>query len=631
MLLLFILNKNKFLSKRRAALKAALSFFIIVMIFSGLALAADRDVIIGYSKPVGVSEEQHIHGYGGKVKKDFHIINAISARLPENKIEEMKNDPSIKYVVNDTIFKVSDEYSNSWGVQYIGSQAVHNQSINGTGVKIAVLDTGIDYTHPDLAGNYKGGYNFISDNSDPWDDNCLSVYKTCHGTHVSGIIAAESNGIGVVGVAPGASIYAVKVLDGGGFGAASFVVSGIEWAKNNGMNIISMSLESYENNTAVLDAVNAAYDSGILLIAAAGNTKGGPVLYPAAYDSVIAVTAIDQNGQRASFSPIGQKIEVAAPGVAINSTVNGGYGLLSGTSMAAPHVTGVAALIYSTNFPDVNGDGIQDNKDVRQIIDNTAFDAGIAGKDDTYGYGIVDASKAVLGISAYAIPADVDADLSITEDDGVSEIIAGDGSIYTYNIRVANEGPSDASDVKVYDNWPSGFIKVGVITSQGTCDTETNSPSFTCDLGTIAKDGAATIAVEYAVPSTTPPDNYINRIDATSTTPDQNLDNNAANDTNVVYARLMLTNSGGSKNVDAKNISLAPGDYQISITNINLSELEMNVFENGIFQKNLSTEFEFKGPGVRTVELVGDYTLEIKIIPDGKRNSTGYVTIRRLS
>ena len=181
---------------------------------------------------------------------------------------------------------------------------VHNQNIIGTGVKIAVLDTGIDYNHPDLAGNYKGGYNFVNNNTDPWDDNCLSYFKTCHGTHVSGTIAAEHNGIGVAGVAPGSSIYAVKVLDGGGFGAASLVVSGIEWAKNNGMNIISMSLGSTENNTAVLDAVNAAYDSGILLVAAGGNTGGGPVSYPAAYDSVIAVTAIDQNGQKASFSPI---------------------------------------------------------------------------------------------------------------------------------------------------------------------------------------------------------------------------------------------------------------------------------------------------------------------------------------
>jgi subtilisin len=105
--------------------------------------------------------------------------------------------------------------------------------------------------------------------------NCLSFFKTCHWTHVSGIIAAEENDFGVIGVAPGASIYAVKVLDAGGFGAASLVIAGIDWAVANHMNIISMSLESYENNTAVLEVVNAAYDSGILLVAAGGNTDGG--------------------------------------------------------------------------------------------------------------------------------------------------------------------------------------------------------------------------------------------------------------------------------------------------------------------------------------------------------------------
>jgi subtilisin family serine protease len=209
--------------------------------------------------------------------------------------------------------------------------------------------------------------------------------------------------------APGASIYAIKVLDGGGFGTASTVLSGIEWAVNNNMTIISMSLQSPDNNTAVFDAVNVAYNSGILLVAAGGNTGGGPVSYPAAYDSVIAVTAIDQNDQIASFSPNDTKIELAAPGVNINSTkclsgqlpntcLKEGYGILSGTSMAAPHVTGVAALIMSINFPDVNGDGKRDNQDVRLILQNTARHVGTPGRNSLYGFGVVDAQNATLGI-----------------------------------------------------------------------------------------------------------------------------------------------------------------------------------------------------------------------------------------
>jgi subtilisin len=608
--------------KGKVVLNVALSACAIIIILSGMALAADRDVIIVYNKSIGDPEKELVtQSHGGEVEKDFHIINAVSAIIPEDKIEEVKNDPRVAYIVNDTIFSMTDEYSSSWGVQYIGSQPVHNQNIIGAGVKIAVLDTGIDYNHPDLAGNYKGGYDFVNNDPDPWDDNCLSYFKTCHGTHVSGTIAAEHNGIGVVGVAPGSSIYAVKVLDVGGFGAASLVVSGIEWAKNNGMNIISMSLGSTENNTAVLDAVNAAYDSGILLVAAGGNTGGGPVSYPAAYDSVIAVTAIDQNGQKASFSPIDQKIEVAAPGVSIYSTVQGGYGLLSGTSMAVPHVTGLAALIFSTNYPDVNGDGKRDNKDVREIIRNTAFDAGIPGKDDVYGYGIVDVSRALLGISAYA-------DLLITKDDGVSAITANDGKTYTYNITVKNNGPSDASGVKVIDTWPAGFTRGAITPSQGTCDTAVN---FTCDLGSIAKDGMATITVNYIVPNISA-GNYTNRVEINSATTDYNTSNNIAEDKNRVIVNndivLVLVKK---KDDDAKKVSLLKGNYSITINNVNLSRIDMNVYENDRLRKDLSSIYKLKKSQVINFNMnIVSRKLDIKFIPYGDRGSTGIITIKRL-
>ncbi len=627
----FSIISNKIPQKGRAVLKATLCSCAIILILNGIALAADRSVIIGYHKPVEVSDREHVRTHGGTVEKEFHLINAVLAKLPEDKLEEMKKDPAIEYIVNDTVFRASDEYSSAWGVQYIGSQPVHNQGIDGTGVKIAVLDTGIDYRHPELAANYKGGYDFVYNTTDPWDDNCLSYYKTCHGTHVSGTIAAAHNGIGVVGVAPNASIYAVKVLDGGGFGAASLIVSGIEWARNNGMNIISMSLESYENNTAVFDAVNAAYDAGILLVAAGGNTNGGPVLYPAAYDSVIAVGAIDQNGQRASFSPIDPKIEVVAPGVNINSTVQGGYGLLSGTSMAAPHVTGVAALIFSTNFPDVNGDGKRDNKDVREIIRNSAFDAGLPGKDNVYGYGIVDASDALLAISAYS-----NADLSITEDDGISTIAAGDGNTYNYTITVKNNGPSDASGVKVFDTWPAGFVRGTTTASQGTCDTAVN---FTCDLGTVVKDGTAAITVNYTVPASTRAGNYTNRVEVNSAIADYNLSNNIATDENKVLNNsivlvLTKTHSGDDeehRNDDAKNVTLSNGKYLITISNKNLSDVDMNVYENGRFRKNLSSKFELKRSQVISFNMtVRAPEFYIEFIPDGDRGSTGTVEIRRL-
>jgi subtilisin len=578
------------------------------IVTKGMAAGTNRSVIIGFKHPVGPAEDIVIHVHGGEAKKKFRLIPVVAANVPENKIAEMKNDSRIAYIVNDTIFKMADEYSNSWGVQYIGSQPVHNQSINGTGVKIAVLDTGIDYNHPDLKDNYKGGFNFVNNNSDPWDDNCLSFYKTCHGTHVSGIIAAEHNGLGVVGVAPGASIYAVKVLDGGGFGTASTVLSGIEWAVNNHMDIISMSIESTENNTAVLDAVNAAYNSGVLLVAAGGNTGGGPVLYPAAYDSVIAVTAIDQNGQRASFSPIDQKIEVAAPGVNINSTVciiadsshclQEGYGILSGTSMAAPHVTGVAALIYST--------GKRDNKVVRQIIDNTAFDAGTPGKDDIYGYGIVDAQNATLGIPYIQIQ------LPTTYiPPNPTNLQNTRGNFWVNYTWLAGAGNiTDSYNISENGIWRNGTVNTfeNITTAPGEWANITVWGFNSSGKGSLS---AGSINQSFQVPIS-----------------------------------ITLLRTTGSPINNSKTVNLSQGNYSVIINNTNLSELGMLVYDNGTFRKDLSQKFEFNIPKknsklIYDAKLKNDSNnlvinldiqnlLKVVFVPYGYKGTTCNVTIKQV-
>ena len=380
--------------------KYLLMFITFIVIFSialqGMALA-ERNVIIGYHQKPDHADENEIKNNGGNIKHSYRNIPAVSAKLSDQAIAKMKSNPRVAYIENDTILKATvDEYNISWGVSHIGSKIVHDNSINGTGVKIAVLDTGIDYNHEDLRDNYKGGFDFVYNSSNPFDDSYNS-----HGTHVSGIIAAEKNGIGVVGVAPNASLYSVKVLDGAGFGFASWVIAGIDWAVDNKMDIATMSFGSspYDPDLQSLKiACDNAYNAGVLLVAAAGNTNGGNITYPAGFDSVIAVTATDQNDQKAFFSPIDPKIELAAPGVDIMSTINkdNGYGLLSGTSMSAPHVTGIAALLISShNLKDLNGDGVVNYKDVRLQLQNTAKDLGDPGKDDTYGYGLVDAQAAV--------------------------------------------------------------------------------------------------------------------------------------------------------------------------------------------------------------------------------------------
>ena len=285
-----------------------------------------------------------------------------------------------------------------WGVNRIDAELVWNGTeggtdvtgaCNGTGVNVSIIDTGIQRNHPDL--NVVGGINYVVgsphtiQSNDKWDDN------NGHGTHCAGIIAAIDNEIGVIGVAPGASLYAVKVLKKNGKGWISDIIAGIQWSTDNNMDVISMSLVGGYSE-GMETACNVANASGIVVVAAAGNC--GPVedtvLYPAKYASVIAASATNNTDVIASFSSRGDEVELAAPGVSIYSTVlEGGYDTYSGTSMACPHVAGTAALVIAS-------DATLSNVDVRQRLQDTADDLGDSGVDNLYGHGLVNASGAVV-------------------------------------------------------------------------------------------------------------------------------------------------------------------------------------------------------------------------------------------
>lgn len=376
-------------------------FFVLILCLLlpaevAAASVSERAVIIGFNKKPGAAERRLLRGHKGRMRHAFRLINAFAANLPEQEIARLRANPRIKYVVEDAVVSAVEpelaeaEYGDSWGVLHIGCQLVHDQGITGQGVKIAVLDTGIDYTHPQLSPNFRGGYDFVFADDDPYDDSWNS-----HGTHVAGIIAAAADGGGVVGGAPDASLYAVKVLDGGGFGLLSWVVAGIEWAVASGMDIANISIAG-PDSPVLRDACDAAYNAGLLLVAAGGNTRSGDVLYPAAYASVIAVSASDQSDLPAWFSPMAAEVELMAPGVEIASTAaDGEYALMSGTSQAAPHVTAVAALMMSGQQVDVNRDGLLSNLDIRLRLQQTALDLGDEGRDELYGFGLVDAAAIV--------------------------------------------------------------------------------------------------------------------------------------------------------------------------------------------------------------------------------------------
>lgn len=373
---------------KRVILFMALIFVSSLMITTAGAVP----VIIGF-KDKAHPEIVQPHG---KVVHSYKYIPAVAVDLPEQAIENLKKNSKIAYIEPD--YKVSAlEETVPWGITRIGAPLVHTNVNKGTGINIAIIDTGINYNHPDLYDNYKGGYDFVNDDADPLDDNG-------HGTHCAGIIAAVDNDIGVIGVAPEADLYSLKVLDSTGSGYISNVIAAIEWAietrkdtdTSNDIQIISMSLGSNSGVTAYETACSQAYNSGILLVAAAGNDgntrgTGDSVDYPGAYSSVIAVAATGSTNMRASFSSTGPTVELAAPGVNILSTYQDGLSSLSGTSMACPHVAGTAALVLAANPSFTNGN-------IRGRLAQTATDLGTRGRDKLYGYGLVN-SKAATAVS----------------------------------------------------------------------------------------------------------------------------------------------------------------------------------------------------------------------------------------
>jgi subtilisin len=257
----------------------------------------------------------------------------------------------------------------------------------GKGIAVAILDTGVDGAHPDLAANYKGGVSFVAGEPTPEDFNG-------HGTHCAGTVAAPSNGAGVIGVAPAASIYAVKVLAGDGSGDWSNLIAGIDWSIRNKMRVLSMSLGGGGAPNALRTVCRAAWNRGLLLVAAAGNSGpgGDTVEFPAKYPTVIAVSAINSANVIADFSSRGEEVEICAPGVNILSTLPGGtYGRNSGTSMACPHVSGVAALAWG-------GHRYADNVRIRRLLAWRADPLGRPGRDNLYGYGRVDAAQSACSL-----------------------------------------------------------------------------------------------------------------------------------------------------------------------------------------------------------------------------------------
>ncbi len=345
-----------------------------------------KKVVVKYRKGKRPSKE-YLKSQGGTEIKEIKRIDSVVLEVDDTTsfIRELKKNPDVLSVEEAVLYQAllmpdDTHYPEQWNMQNINTEEGWEHAL-GDNVTVAVIDTGVDYTHEDLDDNVILGYDWVNDDSDPMDDHG-------HGTHVAGIVAAEMNGIGVVGVAPNSRILAEKVLGADGSGYDFDVANAIIDAADAGADIISLSLGgSYSR--VIEDASNYAYGKGVLIVAAAGN-NGGSVLYPAALDNVIAVSALNSDNTLAYYSSRGTEIEMSAPGGGdklIYSTYPGStYQGATGTSMAAPHVSGAAALIKSIH-------PAWSNDEVREHLHSTATDLGPQGKDDYYGHGLVDTSK----------------------------------------------------------------------------------------------------------------------------------------------------------------------------------------------------------------------------------------------
>ncbi|MFZ5848526.1 MAG: S8 family serine peptidase [Actinomycetota bacterium] len=287
-----------------------------------------------------------------------------------------------------------------WALNRLAAEQTWDNA-TGQGAVVAVVDTGVDGTHPDLTGQLTAaGFDFVTDSG----DGRVDLNK--HGTHVAGIVAAvQGNSVGVAGLAPQAKVMPIRVLDANGSGYNSDVAQGVTYAADHGADVINLSLGGSYADPVLQSAVNYALGKGVIVVAAAGNerTEGNPVTYPAAFPGVVAVAATTDADASSWFSNTGSYVDVAAPGSSILSTVpGGGYVKLNGTSMATPYVAATAALAVDGT------DGALTSAQFESALAKSAVDLGATGRDDYFGAGLVNPNAMLCTLITCSVVPDGD-------------------------------------------------------------------------------------------------------------------------------------------------------------------------------------------------------------------------------
>lgn len=322
---------------------------------------------------------------------------------------------------NDPYFTQGSQYH----LAKIQAPAAWDVTTGSANLVVAVVDSGVNAAHPDLAGKVLTGYDFVANDNNPNDENG-------HGTAVAGVVApASNNGLGIAGVAWANPILPVRVLDAAGSGSYSAICNGITYAADQGARIINMSFGGTSSSSALQDSINYAWSKKCVLIAAAGNNGNNTAFYPAACNNVVAVSATDPNDVRPTWSNYGTYVDVSAPGVDILSLYGADqYAAWNGTSFSSPVTSGVAALMASAN-PGLT------NVELVDLLLKNSDDIGTAGYDVYYGYGRVNASRAVNAAKALVSTPDLTAPVA-------SVLSPTEGSV----VRL----PSQRIDVKGTDN-----------------------------------------------------------------------------------------------------------------------------------------------------------------------------------
>lgn len=388
-----------------SALRSVTALLLSVIASSAFAAPATVTLLLKPSPQASEASLSALYAVHGARETDrIPALNIRLLRVPAAAAERIRQAlaarPEVDYVEADATAQAlatpDDPYfTQQWHLAKIQAPAAWDLTVGSSSVIIAVVDTGVNSSHPDLAGRLVPGYDFVNSDNDPQDDNG-------HGTAVAGVAAAASNNaLGVAGVSWLSPVLPVKVLAADGSGAYSNIVRGITFAADSGARVINLSLGGTTSSRSLQDAVNYAWGKSAVVIAAAGNNGNNVPVYPGACANVVAVSATDANDVRPAWSNYGSYVDLSAPGAGVVAlSLNNGYASWNGTSFSSPVAAGAAALVAAV-WPRAT------NAQIVDVLLKNSDDIGTPGYDVYYGQGRVNAARAVQ--SARALATDITA------------------------------------------------------------------------------------------------------------------------------------------------------------------------------------------------------------------------------